>query len=167
MVCVHGHSLDVPVTVPSTDTRTWGGGTCIRCVSMDIPWTSQLLYHPWILVIKIIHRHLWMTWECLWQCWPYLERGEREGGKREGKRGERGRKEEGERGERGRKDRRELKAANLMVPSVGFIACNYTGTPLSRMFAHVQATCKHVFVHVGWPCLHVHVHLAQVQIPCS
>ena len=43
-VCVHGRSLDVPVTVPSTDTRTWGGG--IGCVSTDIPWTSQLLCHP-------------------------------------------------------------------------------------------------------------------------
>ena len=49
MVCVHGHSLDVPVTMPSTDTRTWGGGIYIWCVSMDIPWMSQLLYHPWIL----------------------------------------------------------------------------------------------------------------------
>ena len=47
MVCVHGHSLDVPVTMPSTATRTWGGG--IWCVCMDIPWMSQLLRHPRIL----------------------------------------------------------------------------------------------------------------------
>ena len=63
------------------------------------------------------------------------------------KRGERGRKEEGERGERGRKDGRELKAANLLVPTAGFIACTYTGTPLARMCAPVQGTCKHVFVY--------------------
>ena len=44
---VHGHSLDVPVTVPSTDTRTWGGD--MGCLSTDIPWTSQLLCHPQIL----------------------------------------------------------------------------------------------------------------------
>ena len=43
-VFVHGHSLDVLVTVPSTDTRTWGGG--MGCSSTDIPWTSQLLCHP-------------------------------------------------------------------------------------------------------------------------
>ena len=34
MVCVHGHSLDVPVTVASMDTRTWGGGIYGVC-----PWT--------------------------------------------------------------------------------------------------------------------------------
>ena len=39
--------MDVPVTVPSADTRTWGGG--IVCLSMDVPWTSQLLCHPQIL----------------------------------------------------------------------------------------------------------------------
>ena len=44
---VHGRSTDVPVTVPSTDTRTWGGG--MVCPFMDIPWTSQLLCHPQIL----------------------------------------------------------------------------------------------------------------------
>ena len=46
-VFVHGHSLDVPVTVPSADTRTWGGG--MGCSSTDILWTSQLLCHPRIL----------------------------------------------------------------------------------------------------------------------
>ena len=35
MVCVHGHSLDVPVTVSSTDTRTWGGITLYSVC----PWT--------------------------------------------------------------------------------------------------------------------------------
>ena len=39
--------MDVPVTVPSTDTRTWGGG--IVCLFMDVPWTSQLLCHSQIL----------------------------------------------------------------------------------------------------------------------
>ena len=75
---VHGHSLDVPVTVPSTDTRTWGGdigcsstdtpwtwGGGIGCSSTDIPWTSQLVCHPLTLgyqdMGKVHVDSLWMS----------------------------------------------------------------------------------------------------------
>ena len=91
-VSVHGSSMDVPVTVPSVDTRTWDEGTeqsvcpqtfhgrpsycaicgyqdmgqrCrVECLSIAIPWTSQLLCNLWILGQGVevqsrvsVHRH--------------------------------------------------------------------------------------------------------------
>ena len=46
-----GNFLDISVTVPSTDTGTWGRG--MEWVSMDIPRMSQLLCHPWILGYEV------------------------------------------------------------------------------------------------------------------
>ena len=48
-VSVYGCSMDVPVTVPSMDTRTRGGVTLYRVSVHGCFMDVQLMCHPWIL----------------------------------------------------------------------------------------------------------------------